>query len=155
MRLTFLLDENIIYHAIRGVDKHDQPDPTAQELVTAIARICHLIALHPYLIERYTIALEKLGEHPPRSDRALNLLKGLIHNSSKLACEYDELPCLPKGVQLPREDEDVVRTALISKPVVVTNDSGLRDAINNHHEKLGLKALDARGALELAESEKP
>ena len=155
MRLTFLLDENIIYHAIRGVDKHDNPDLTAQELVEAIARICHGILVHSCVNERYQTVFKKLREHPARSSAAIKFLAELLHNSSKRGYEFGDLPSLPSGVQLPREDEEIVRAALISKPVVVTNDTDLKDAINNHYEKLGLKARDARGALELAESEKP
>jgi hypothetical protein len=65
------------------------------------------------------------------------------------------LPELPKNVSLPYEDRDMVKTALISRPILVTNDSGLRDAVNAQYEVLGLKALDAREALELAQSERP
>ena len=155
MRLTFLLDENILYHAFRGVDKHDQPDLAAQELVAAIAKICHGICVHPCLSERYHTVFKKLREHPPRSSAAVRFLKELLHNSSKRGYEVGDLPTLPEGVELPREDEEIVCAALISKPVFVTADDELKDAINNQHDKLGLEALDASKALALAESEKP
>jgi len=155
VRLIFLLDENILYHAIRGVDKHDQPDLTAQELVEAIAKICHGISVHPCLSERYQTTFKKLREHPPRSSAAVRFLRELLHNSSKRGYEMGDLPLLPQGVQLPREDEEIVRAALISKPVIVTADEELEEAINSQQEKLGLQALDAVRALELAESENP
>jgi hypothetical protein len=155
VRLTFLLDENIVYHAIRGVDKHDQPDPTAQELITAIAKICHGISVHSCMNDRYQTVFKKLREHPARSSAAVRFLRELLHNSSKRAYEVAHLPILPQGVQLPREDEEIVRAALISRPVIVTADEELEDAVNNHYERLGLQALDAVKALALAESEKP
>jgi hypothetical protein len=153
VRLTFLLDENILYHAIQGVDRHDQPDPTAAELLKAIAVICHGIFVHKYLLERYGNAFKKLREHPPRSDAALEFIKQLLHNSAKAIWEYSHLPDLPENLTLPDEDRDIVRVALISRPILITNDSKLRETVNAHYQILGLKALDAREALELAKSE--
>lgn len=154
MRQTFLLDENILYHAIRRVDKHDKPDSTAAELTDAIGRVCHVIFVHPWLIERYQTALKKLREHPPRSLAAQNFLTQFLHNNLKRVCGYGELPPLPVGVEVPREDENIVRVALISHPVVVAEDTELREAIRNH-PALGLRAMDTREALEFARSERP
>jgi rRNA-processing protein FCF1 len=153
VRQTFLLDENILYHAIQGVDRHDQPDQTAAELLKAIATICHAIFIHKYLVERYNSALKRLRERPPRSDVALDFVKQLLHNSAKAIWEYGHLPDLPENLTLPDEDRDIVRAALISKAILVTNDSKLRETVNAHYQILGLKALDAGEALELAKSE--
>lgn len=154
MRQTFLIDENILYHAIRGVDKHDKPDSTAADLIEAIGRICHVIVVHPILIQRYQTALKKLREHPPRSEEVKYFLKQLLYNNLKRTCEYEELAPLPAGVQLPSEDRDIVQAALISHPVVVTADSELEDAIKSH-PALGLRAMDTHKALEFAKSERP
>jgi len=154
VRQTFLLDENILYHAIGGVDKHDNPDSTAAELVVVIAEMCHVIFVHPKLIERYQIALKKLRQHPPRSEEAKFFINQLLYNSAKRTCEYGELPPLPAGVQVPSEDSDIVRAAMISNSAFVTSDSGLLNAIKNQ-PSLGVKAMDAREALEFAKSELP
>lgn len=155
MRLTFLLDENILYHAVRGVDKHDRPDPSAAELLRAIATICHGIFVHQCLLDKYGNALRKLKENPPRSLDAQNFIKQLLYNSAKATRHYADLPALPEGLTAPREDLDIIRAALVSRSILVTNDSGLREAVNGHHDLLSLNALDAREALELAKSERP
>ena len=154
MRQTFLLDENILYLAIRRVDKHNNPDSTAAELIEAIGRICNVIFVHPWLIGRYQTALKKLREDPPRSSAAQNFIAQFLYNNLKRTCEYGELPPLPAGVEVPSEDENIVRVALISHTIVVAEDSELRDAISNH-PALGLRAMSAREALEYAESEHP
>ncbi len=158
MRQTFLLDENIIYHAIRGVDEHNQPDTTTAELLVAIAKICHGIFVHQHLLDAYNKALKSLRDYPPRSPIALFFVKQLLYNSSKRgAVRQGELPPLPlaarKPPAVPREDEWVVQAALISSPILVTNEAGLRDSVNGHRDALGLRAMDAREALNFAESE--
>ena len=158
MRQTFLLDENIIYHAIRGVDRHDQPDTTAAELLKAIRVICHLIFVHPTLIEKYQKALKKMREDPPRHQEANDFLKQFLYNDLKRVLNYGELPPLPDAAReppaVPREDEEIVQAALISNPIVVTDEPGLEDSVNAHHDILGLTAMDAGEALVFAESER-
>ncbi len=155
MRQTFLLDENIIYHAINGVDEDDQTDPTAADLLAAIAKICHGIFVHQSLIDRYNKALHKLSQYPPHSLAALNFVKQLLFRADKQNWAYGKLPALPETVGIPTEDRDIIRAALVSKPVFVTNDQDLRNVINHHHHVLGLRALDAQEALEFAKSERP
>jgi hypothetical protein len=153
VRQTFLLDENILYHAIRRVDKHDNPDSTAADLLAAIARICHGIFVHQWMLDAYNRALRNLRDYPPRSALALLLVKQFLYNSLKRGViEQGELPALPAGVVVPAEDEMVVRAALISRPVIVTADSELQEAVNRQ-PSLGLTAMDARAALAFAQSE--
>jgi hypothetical protein len=154
VRRTFLLDENIIYHGINGVDEHDQPDPTAANLLASITRICHKIFMHQRLLERYIQALRKLREYPPRHQQAQDFVKQLLYNSAKAGWEHGELPDLPEGVDIPAEDRDIVRAALISRPVLVTNDHDLRDAIKQNYHLLGVTVLNAREALKFANSER-
>jgi hypothetical protein len=52
--------------------------------------------------------------------------------------------------QIPHEDRYVVQAALASRPIVVTDERRLRDAINGKHSLLGLKAITPSEALELA-----
>jgi hypothetical protein len=159
VRQTFLLDENIIYHAIRGVDKHDQPDTSAVELLVAIAKICHGIFVHQHLLDAYNKALKKLRDYPPRSQAAQFFVRELLHNSLKRGfVRRDKLPPLPEAAReppaVPREDEWIVQTALISKPILVAHDSRLRVSVKAHRAVLGLTAMDAGEALELAKSER-
>jgi rRNA-processing protein FCF1 len=147
VRYQFLLDENILYHAARGVDEHDRPDKTAADLIRSIARICHGLTIHQLLLEKYWRILQKLRQQLPSASQALFFITVFMKNLAKRTLEYDELPELPAGVRIPRKDEPIVRAALISFPIIVTADEELRDAIRNQ-PVLGLTALNAKEALD-------
>ena len=150
MRHNFLLDENILYHAIRGVDRYDKPDDTATRLVLTIVEVCHSLVIHNELMARYLKILGKL-----RSQRALYLPPGyffnqLLKRTDKRTFEYEALPTLPEGCSdIPREDEYLVRAALISRPLLVTADEPPYDAIRNHPE-LRIEVLRPHEALQRA-----
>jgi hypothetical protein len=147
---NFLLDENILYHAIRGVDLHDQPDDTATRLVLAIVEVCHSLVIHNDLMVRYIKILGKL-----KQERAPHLPPGyfftqLLKRADKRTFEYEALPTLPEGCSdIPRKDEYLVRAALISGPLLVTTDGPLYDAVRGHPE-LGIEVLWPNEALQRA-----
>ncbi len=147
MRYHFLLDLNILHHAVRGVDEHDNPDPTAGELVLAVARICHRITISTTLLQEYYNRLQALRWVRPRFLDPLFFINQLIKNSSKRALEFDDPPQLPPGVVIPQEDVSLVRDALVSHPIIVTADEELREAITSQ-PALGLMALSPKEALE-------
>ena len=60
MKHRFLLDLNIIYHAVRGVDRHDLPDTTCTELLLLIGKNCHRIVVNTYLYDEYLSRLRDL-----------------------------------------------------------------------------------------------
>lgn len=122
MRRKFLLDFNIIYHAARGVDRRDDPDESAERLLDFIARICHSVTIHISFLGKYSSLIEKLRAERPRHLEPINSIKQLLFNIDKRNLEYGDLPKLPAGVKVPTEDEDLVRAALISHPVLVTED---------------------------------
>ena len=69
MKHTFLLDENIPYLAIRGVDARDNPDLAATRLVFLIAKNCHktvadefLIRVAPTFVLKYNIRTRSLAD---------------------------------------------------------------------------------------------
>ena len=149
MKHRFLLDENILYHAIKGVDKHDNPDLTCAELMLLIARNCHTITLNRFLQRRYAVHMKELERVNAGVLQPIFLLRELIHNADKVVMEYDDPPALPEHSQIPREDIDVVRAALISHPIFVTAEDDLREAISKC-EALHLRAMRPTEALDLA-----
>ena len=154
MRHSFLLDENILYHAARGVDKFDRPDQTARELVRSIARICHTLTIHQVLFARYWRIVQKLKAEPASAPETSYFINALMNNYEKRTLEFTELPELPAGVVVPSKDTEIVRAALISRPIVVTADADLLDAVNSQRI-LGLRALDPTDALNFARQNLP
>lgn len=149
MKHTFLLDENILYFAVKGVDEHENPDLTSAELLRLIAENCHKFILDRELANRYWRHIKELEQIPEPLQEAIALMRQLIINSEKGIWQFENPPPLPPGTNFPREDLHVITAALISWPIVVSGDPGLRDAINGQ-PALDLTALTPREALGLA-----
>ncbi len=152
MKHNFLLDENILYHAVRGVDEHENPDHTATELLFLIAKNCHRITLSTELLPRYWHHLKRLVREPAPALQPVYFMTQFIKNSAKAAVEYSNPPELPAEVRIPAEDVHVVRAAMMVNAVVVTADGELREAINSQ-PALQLRALNPAEAIELAKEE--
>jgi len=139
----------VIYHAIKGVDEAGNPDQTSGELVRLIGENCHTVVADNELAERYSRHLKKLLSIPSLLYKTTEFLSEVIYNSSKFAVEVSPAPQLPPGVRVPREDEYVVRAALISHPIIVTAEDRVLKAVSRE-SVLALKALTPAEALELA-----
>ena len=151
MKHRFLLDENILYFAIYGVDEHDRPDRTSTELVRRIGANCHRIVVNNFLHRRYWVPINKaLTEgRRPKAMEPVTFIVQLQMNSEKWSLELDDCPELPAGVAIPNEDIDIVRLALLAQAQIVTGDGRLRAAVNSA-PVLGLRALTPSEALTLA-----
>lgn len=147
MRYSFLLDENVLHHAVKGVDQYDNPDETAGELIRALVRVCHTIAIHLVLYEKYLKHLQELFRVRPPHQEPLIFVNQLMKNAAKRTLEYSDLPELPAGVGIPRKDIPIVRAALISRPIIVTADGELRESIKRQ-PILGLTVLSPKEALD-------
>jgi len=137
------------YHAVKGVDEHENPEPTAADLIRHIRENCHAILVDRILADKYWTHISRLTHQPSLQTETSLFVTEFLANSSKMVEETSDPPELPNGVKVPREDEYVVRAALISHPVVVTAEERLRKSINSQPE-LGLKAISPAEARELA-----
>ena len=152
MRYNFLLDENIIYHAIRGVDLHDQPDDTATRLIRTIVEVCHSLVIHDVVRVRYIGILERLKRGKSQHLSPAYFFNQVLKRADKRTFEYEDLPALPEGCgDIPRKDQYLARAALISRPLLVTADEPLYNAIR-HHPELGIEVLRPHEALQRAQS---
>ena len=149
MKHRFLLDIMVIYHAVEGIDEAHNPDATSADLLDLIGSNCHTVVVDNVLAERYSSHLKKLFAIPSLLYKTTEILTAIFYNSSKLFIEAAAAPELPEGITVPKEDEYIVRAALISRPLVVTAEEKLKNAINNQ-PILGLRALTPAEALELA-----
>ncbi len=141
---------NILYYAVGGVNESGERDLTCTELILLIGKNCHRITMSNELIGRYQEHLRWLEQKTSPVLPALSVLNQLILNSDKVVWEQGEPPEIPPAVQVPEKDTYVVRAALISRPLVVTCDNALKDAINDHPQ-LNLRAIHPVEALPLAE----
>jgi hypothetical protein len=146
---SFLLDENILYHSIKGVDLNGNLDLTAMELVVLIAKNCHSIRYNAFLLGRYRNHLANLKNEPQKFLQPAFFETFFFGNSLKAVREDANPPHLPTSANIPNEDIDVVRAALISRPKFVTNDPDLRDAINAC-QALHLTAITPAQAVQFA-----
>ena len=147
MKKKFLLDENILYEAIKGVDLHGRPDPTSTDLVRLIRENCHSIVLDRELAGRYLHHLSRLQEEPVRKMEPLDFLKEFVLlNSAKRTWESTKGVAVPPEARIPKEDIHIVRLAMVSSALVVTSERELRDAINAF-PAFGLSALAPNAAI--------
>lgn len=149
MKHSFLLDENIFYHSIKGTDLHGNPDLAAMQLVVLIATKCHSIRYNRFLLERYLGHLSSLANDRTKLLEPVFFQRHFFSNPLKAVIETAAPPHLPKNANIPNEDKDVVRAALVSHPKFVTNDPTLQRAINDC-EALHLVALTPLQAMEFA-----
>ena len=150
MKHTFLLDENILYLAVNGVDARDNPDLTATRLLAMIAKNCHKTVADKVLIQRYWEHFNALANAPRPVMPALFFITQFVKNCSKLNVEYSaQPPEIAPGVKIPSEDVHIVQAALMFSAIVITADEQLTTAINNA-PGLGLRALSPSQAIELA-----
>lgn len=150
MKHRLLLDEMLLYHAIKCVDEDENPDLAAADLIRLIGENCHTIMADKVLLQRYHGHIGKLFGTPSLLVPTAAFVVQLLENSTKFIRESNDPPELPPSVRIPREDIHVVRAALISNPIVVTSERRLLNAINSQREILGLRALRPAEALELA-----
>ena len=148
MKHKFLLDENILHFAIKGVNDQGRDDPAASDLIRLIGGNCHSIATNAELWSRYWQHLPNLlrtGSSGPAPLQFINLLK----NSQKLFWEPDDPPIIPSEASIPRKDIPIVSLAILSNALLVTTDGPLRDAILGY-PALGLTALTPYEAIPFA-----
>ena len=150
MKYRFLLDINIVYYAVKGVDENRRPDETCVDLFRLIQLNCHTVRMDDVVLRKYKEHLDWLQRDRESVVESLRLVISLFQNSQKAVLEPGEPPGLPLGIQVPQKDEYVVRAALMSQPTVVTSDNALKRSISQHSATLGFTAVGPAEALELA-----
>lgn len=149
MKHSFLLDENLLYHSIKGVDLFGNLDLSSTQLVVLIAQNCHSIRYNAFLLGRYRHHLSTLKNEKSKILDPIFFERLFFGNSLKAVREDAKPPHLPSSAHIPNEDIDVVRAALVSHPKFITNDPDLMAAINSC-QQLHLTALTPQEAMQFA-----
>jgi len=144
----FLLDINIVYYAVKGVDEMRRPDETSVNLLRLILLNCHTMRMNDEVLARYKEHLTWLDRDQKSVVEALRLVISLLQNSQKAVVDPGDPPSLPQDIQVPKNDRYIVRAALMSQATVVTADNSLRTSINA--AALDFSAVSPAEALELA-----
>jgi hypothetical protein len=148
----FLLDIMVLYFGIKGEDAQRRPDKTCANLMEQIGENCHRIVVDKTMSKKYDSHLAELFGKPQYQVQTALFLATVVHNSGKFFIETPEPPEIPAAVMeaIPKEDRYIVQAALISHPIIVTDDQKLRDRINAHSNALVLTAVSPSDALALA-----
>jgi hypothetical protein len=142
----------VIFFAVKEENAQQQCDRTCANLIELIGQNCHCLIVDKTMNEKYDSRLSEFFSQPQYQTQAALFLANVVHNPQKFIIETSAPPEIPPAVvaHIPHEDRYVVKAALLSHPIVVTDERRLRDAINDNHTSLRLKAISPSDALELA-----
>jgi len=156
MKHEFVLDENILYLAVRGTDEKGNPDITTSKLLLLILKNCHKIIVDRELNRRYKIhlkKLEKISRDEPVIPGMDSFVRNLLQNRDKITWHFYPLGSAPDEKTMPRKDIHVVRTGYHFKAKIVTVDKKLAQALSSSAslEKEGVIVLHPSEAIKLAQ----
>jgi len=142
----------VLIFAIKKQNAKCEDDETCTNLIQLIGQNCHRIVVDKTMRGKYRGRLDGFFGKPEYLTQTILFLTDFVYNSAKFIIETSEPPGLPTVAfdGIPKEDHYVVRAALISHPIIVTDEKALRDSINERRDVLGLKAITPAEALELA-----
>ena len=134
MKHTFVLDENILYLGIRGIDEKGNPDTATQKLLLLIQKNCHKVIVDKELNRRYRKHLKRLegiSSHEPVIPGIENLIRNLLQNNDKVIWHFSHLGSAPDEETMPRKDIHVVRAGYHFQAAIVTVDEELAQALSS------------------------
>lgn len=155
MKHAFLLDENIIYCAIKCVNDQEKEDTTALNLIYYIIKNCHFVVYDLELCRRYSTHLDKLKnkrEYIPSGIDTLSIVKSLLYQYvEKAKIKFEKAPPLSEENSLPVKDIHIVRALIhCGAEILVTYDEKLRNVINSKFSHISLQALSPVEAIKYA-----
>lgn len=151
---TFVVDENIIYHAINGVDHQNNTDTSSALFLELLAKNCHKIYWEKRMIQKYLKIIGKIKrERKPNPVPKFDLLMNqILLNQSKYTWVENEVPVLDDQTGVSSEDIFLIENSLHSGFPIVTNDGTLKEEIAAK-ENLNIEILTAKEAIPLVSQE--
>lgn len=155
MKYKFIVDENIFYCAIRGVDEHDEKDTSSARFLANLLKNCHKIYLDKECNSRFQkIILPKI-ERISNIESVLPgmdlLIQEIVHTQEKINWDFSDSMQLPEEETIPRKDLYIARCANRFSARIVTLDEEFRKKINTHAylKNNGVTALKPEEAIPL------
>jgi len=155
MKHKFIVDENIFYCAIRGVDEYDNRDTSSARFLAYLLKNCHKICLDRDCNKRFEKTIQnKLGnisKTEPVLPEIDLLIQNIVHTSEKIIRDFSNSGEFPDDEKIPRKDLYLARCANYFSAKVVTLDREFRDAINANPflKEKGIEALRPEDAIPL------
>jgi len=154
MKHTFVVDENILICGARGVDEHDNDDPTSSLFLSLLLKNCHIIMVDPHIIKKYRQWLDRLKVEANRGfidPQMLSVLSNIVYHADKLVEFGNSISSEVDLGTIPRKDRELAGLAYHLGLTMVTLDERLRSSINEHPSFMTkqLKALHPREALKI------
>lgn len=158
MKHKFIVDENIFYCAIRGVDEYDNKDTSSARFLVYLLKNCHNICLDEKCNKRFEKTIRiKLG-NISKTESVLPgfdlLIQDIVHTSEKIIREFSNSGEFPDDEKIPRKDLYLARCANYFSAKVVTLDMEFRDAVNANSflKDRGIEALDPKNAIPIVKN---
>jgi len=158
MKHKFIVDENIFYCAIRGVDEYDNRDTSSARFLAYLLKNCHKICLDRECNKRFEKTIQtKLGnisKTEPVLPEIDLMIQNIIHTSEKIIRDFSNSGEFPDDEKIPRKDLYLARCANYFSAKVVTLDMEFRGAINANSflKERGIEALDPKNAIPIVKN---
>ncbi|VVB85071.1 Uncharacterised protein [uncultured archaeon] len=157
MKYKFIVDENIFYCAVRGVDEHNNKDYSSARFLMLLQKNCHKMHLDKEYNRHYEKNIQNklesisLKESDILGVGVAKIIQDIIHNSDKTIRKFSASLQFPNEAAIPRKDVYIARCANHFSAKIVTLDKDFRDAVNNHTflNQNGVKALHPKDAIKL------
>lgn len=153
MKYKFIVDENIFYCALRGVDEHDNKDFSSAHFLTYLLKNCHTVYLDKECNRRYERTIKNILENIPKKEPILPeidlLIQNIFRTSEKIIRDFSDSLQFPDEKSIPRKDIYIARCANHFSAKIVTLDKDLRDAVNAHNflKQNGIEAMHPKDAI--------
>ncbi len=153
MKYKFIVDENIFYCAIRGVDEQDNNDNSSARFLALLLKNCHKMHLDKEYNRRYEKNIQKKLESISLDEYIFpgidKLIQEIVHNSDKTIRDFSNALEIPNEDSIPRKDLYIARCANHFSAKIVTLDREFRDAVNAHSslKQNGVEALHPKDAI--------
>jgi predicted nucleic acid-binding protein len=153
MKYKFIVDENIFYCAIRGVDEYDNNDNSSARFLALLLKNCHKMHLDKEYNRRYKKNIQKKLESIPLDEYIFpgidKLIQEIVHNSDKTIRDFSDALEIPGEDGIPRKDIYIARCANQFSAKIVTLDREFREAVNVHVflKQNGIEALHPKDAI--------
>ncbi|MDD5472933.1 MAG: hypothetical protein PHU34_02170 [Candidatus Methanoperedens sp.] len=153
MKYKFVVDENIFYCAIRGVDEYDKKDTSSARFLAYLLQNCHKICLDKKCNKRFEktiqIKLGKISKTEPVLPEIDLLIQNIVHTSEKITRDFSNGGQFTDDERIPRKDLYLARCANQFSAKIVTLDRDFREAVNAHEslKQNGVEAVHPKDAI--------